>query len=354
MFGLFAQLLSSVASFLFPLFASYKALKTSDPAQLTPWLMYWVVLSCALLVESWVYWLLFWVPFYSYFRLFFLLYLVLPQTQGARFIYEEYLHPRIAEHETAIEEFIASVHDRLREAGIAYLNHLIELLKTNVLGMPPSAESSAAAAATSEPQTAHSYTQSLLARFTLPSARWDNIQGAAAGGKGQADGGGGGGGGGGGLTADFFNVLGSAVSAAAASATAPSSSSKPPAGTNGAGSIIPDSVRAEGAAASVSFIQAQRERLRIVLSELEREEAAARQQAQGSEPPSAAAAAAAATVTATAGAAEGDSDTRKSVSELEFEKLEVPSGGEEDEGGVRKGAGLEMPAGSPGAGGWPS
>lgn len=51
---------SSVASFLFPLFASYKALKTSDPAQLTPWLMYWVVLACALLVESWTEFILVW------------------------------------------------------------------------------------------------------------------------------------------------------------------------------------------------------------------------------------------------------------------------------------------------------
>jgi hypothetical protein len=51
---------SSIASFLFPIFASYKALKTSDPAQLTPWLMYWVVFSCFLLAESWVGFVLSW------------------------------------------------------------------------------------------------------------------------------------------------------------------------------------------------------------------------------------------------------------------------------------------------------
>jgi len=51
---------SSAASFLFPLFASYKALKTGDPSQLTPWLMYWVVLACVLLVESWTEWFLVW------------------------------------------------------------------------------------------------------------------------------------------------------------------------------------------------------------------------------------------------------------------------------------------------------
>lgn len=49
-----------MASFLLPVFASYKALKTADPAQLTPWLMYWVVFGCALLVESWTEWFLSW------------------------------------------------------------------------------------------------------------------------------------------------------------------------------------------------------------------------------------------------------------------------------------------------------
>lgn len=50
----------SIPTFLFPVFASYKALKTSDPALLTPWLMYWVVLACALFVESWLGFILFW------------------------------------------------------------------------------------------------------------------------------------------------------------------------------------------------------------------------------------------------------------------------------------------------------
>lgn len=51
---------SSIPTFLFPLFASYKALKTSDPALLTPWLMYWVVLAIALFAESWLGFILVW------------------------------------------------------------------------------------------------------------------------------------------------------------------------------------------------------------------------------------------------------------------------------------------------------
>lgn len=59
-YGSFLTRISSVASFLFPIFASYKALNSADPAQLTPWLMYWVVFSCCLLAESWVSWILVW------------------------------------------------------------------------------------------------------------------------------------------------------------------------------------------------------------------------------------------------------------------------------------------------------
>jgi hypothetical protein len=50
----------SIPTFIFPVFASYKALKTTDPALLKPWLMYWVVLACALCVESWVGFILVW------------------------------------------------------------------------------------------------------------------------------------------------------------------------------------------------------------------------------------------------------------------------------------------------------
>lgn len=51
---------SSVITILFPVFASYKALRSSDPSQLAPWLMYWVVLSVVLLAESWTVFIIGW------------------------------------------------------------------------------------------------------------------------------------------------------------------------------------------------------------------------------------------------------------------------------------------------------
>ncbi|KAK0708540.1 TB2/DP1, HVA22 family-domain-containing protein [Lasiosphaeris hirsuta] len=319
MFDIFAKLLSSIASFLFPLFASYKALKTSDPGQLTPWLMYWVVLACALLVESWTEWILVWIPFYAYLRLLFLLYLVLPQTQGARLLYQSYIHPWLEDNETTIEDFIASAHERLRAAGIAYIKRAIELLKTNVLGLPPTPETAASA---SDPRsgTPQSYTQTLLARFTLPSARWNGSAPST----------------GAPLGSDFYSFLASAVNAAASAATttrggAASTSSS-------TATLIPDSIR--GAPARMSFIQAQRERLAMVLSALDREATAL----QSEEAARAAAAAdgspfglggldterlSARSLSEQSGLS-GLSGLTKSRSEADFEKLEAESGEEEE------------------------
>ncbi|KAL3470181.1 TB2/DP1, HVA22 family-domain-containing protein [Aspergillus californicus] len=164
MFGIIADILSSILTIALPIFASYKALRSSDPYQLAPWLMYWVVLSTILLAESWTFFILGWIPFYSWMRLFFFAYLVLPQTQGARMIYQEYVDPFLAQHEREIEEFIGSSHEKARAMGLQYLYKAIDYVREKVLGLPPQRPQ------TPPPAGAASYAQSLLSRFNLPSA----------------------------------------------------------------------------------------------------------------------------------------------------------------------------------------
>ncbi|KAA8577018.1 hypothetical protein EYC84_007033 [Monilinia fructicola] len=121
MFDTFARLLSSIPTFLFPLFASYKALKTSDPALLTPWLMYWVVLAIALFAESWLGFILVWIPFYSWLRLGF------PSLS----------HPSSNSRRKGSLRDISSAHERAKAAGVTYLKQAIELIRQQVFGLPP-------------------------------------------------------------------------------------------------------------------------------------------------------------------------------------------------------------------------
>ena len=278
------------------------------------------------------------IPFYSYIRLVFLLYLVLPQTQGARIIYEEKVHPFLEDNEGHIDDFISSAHDRLKAAGLAYIRQAIEYMRTQVLGMPPSEPSPAA----TEAVASQSYTQALLARFSVPAARWTGAAGA------------------GNAGADFYNLLAGAVSAAAGS-----SAGRPGDDMTASGNLIPPNIHGTGD--KMTFIAAQRERLNFVLSALDREaqqiqrDDALRTSQDRARPRTLSMSYDGA---AAASAAEDDDEPTqrppsglsmwsalsKSRSEADFEKIEAESGAE-DESAVRR-RNVESAGSSGGGGSW--
>ncbi|KAI1267894.1 TB2/DP1, HVA22 family-domain-containing protein [Xylariaceae sp. FL1019] len=309
MFNIIAHFFASIASFLFPLFASYKALKTSDPAQLTPWLMYWSVLSCALLVESWVDFILVWIPFYSWIRLVFLLWLVLPNTQGSRLLYEEYLDPYLQENEHAIEDFIASAHDRFKAFGLKSLRAAVELVRTKVFGLPPTEREEDTRAAGAAPQ---GYTQALLARFSVPAARWAANNAGTAG-------------------HDFYNLLSGAVSAAAGVGASAKTN------VNTANTLIPENIG--GAQEKMTFIASQREKLAFMMGALDREAAQLQrnEEMRRSAKPGSMSLDGGQELSRPPSGYSTGSVLSKSRSEVDFEKIDAPSGGEDDEGLRRRG-----------------
>ncbi|KAI9051195.1 hypothetical protein LZ554_005297 [Drepanopeziza brunnea f. sp. 'monogermtubi'] len=320
-FSTFANLLSSIPTFLFPVFASYKALKTSDPALLAPWLMYWVVLAVALFVESWTGFILFWIPGYAWVRLGFLLYLILPQTQGAKVLYQSHVHPWLQDNERAIDNFISSAHDRAKAAGYTYLKQGIELVKQHLLGLPPKEPTPPST------PTTYSYAQNLISRFNLPSARPNFPAMPAAPAASTAT--------------DFYSLLASAVNAATSRDQTSATQSRD---LSNSGTLIPPSV--SGHVERLSFISAQRERLAILLSALDKEASAL--QSQSNKPtarhiPS----------MSFDGSSEGEErsvsglSTRKS--EPDFEKIEAESGAEEGEGEMPRRQPLQRGSGSTGS-----
>ncbi|KIW08176.1 uncharacterized protein PV09_01107 [Verruconis gallopava] len=237
MFSVIADLLTTVTTVLFPIFASYKALRTSDPAQLTPWLMYWVVVSLLFTAESTLGFVLSWIPFYSWLRLMLHLYLVLPGKQGATLLYQEYVHPFFAEHENDIDKFITEAHEKAKAAGLQYLKQAVEWFKVNVLGMearPPT------------PPARHqgSYAQQLFSRFNLPSAR----EGLAA------------------PAGDFVSLLASALQYTTSTGGSREAQAQD---LSASGTLIPRELSTN--AERMTYISTQRERLRVLLSAFDKE-----------------------------------------------------------------------------------
>ncbi|KAK5117944.1 hypothetical protein LTR62_003988 [Meristemomyces frigidus] len=238
MFGFVADILTSIVSVLFPVYASYKALRSSDPANLAPWLMYWTTLSLFLVVEGQFYFILSWVPFYSWIRLGLHIYLVAPGKQGCVFIYQAYISPFLEEHERQIDRMISEGHAKAKAAGMDAVKRGVEYVRVNMLGQAPKQP-------TPPPSRNVSYSTHLLSRFTMPSAR-DGL--AAAG------------------TSDLFSLLGKAISAT----TYPDAISRDDQARDlaSSGTLIPPSLSGHE---RDEFVNTQRDRLRTLLQAFDTE-----------------------------------------------------------------------------------
>lgn len=181
------------------------------------------------------------LPFYSSLRLLLLCYLVLPQTQGAKLIYQTHIHPFLAHHEHDIDNLIISAHDRAKSAGLTYLKRAIEFVKENLLGIQPKARPE------TPPGQGGNYAQSLLSRFNLPSAR----EGLAA------------------PAGDFYGLLSAALGTINTPSGGANSRDVQAQDLGRSGTLIPQGMTS--ASEKMTFLSTQRERLRVLLSALDKE-----------------------------------------------------------------------------------
>jgi receptor expression-enhancing protein 5/6 len=88
-----ASLLIDVIGFIYPAYASFKAVETDDKEDDTLWLTYWVVYAFFKVFESVADVIVSWLPFYFFIKLGFLIWCYYPGTHGASIIYKKVLRP---------------------------------------------------------------------------------------------------------------------------------------------------------------------------------------------------------------------------------------------------------------------
>ncbi|KAJ6107801.1 hypothetical protein N7523_009124 [Penicillium sp. IBT 18751x] len=91
-FNIAGEFLVNFAGFLLPGYYSLQALFTSGTADDTQWLTYWVVFAFLTVVESAIN-AAYWFPFYYIFKFVAILWMALPQTNGAQIIFNSFLQP---------------------------------------------------------------------------------------------------------------------------------------------------------------------------------------------------------------------------------------------------------------------
>jgi receptor expression-enhancing protein 5/6 len=93
----------NLVGFVYPAYCSFKAIESEAKPDDIQWLTYWVVYACFNIIEVFADFLLYWIPFYYAFKLGFLLWLFMPSTQGASFLYNHFLAPFLKAHESRID-----------------------------------------------------------------------------------------------------------------------------------------------------------------------------------------------------------------------------------------------------------
>ncbi|KAH9054238.1 TB2/DP1, HVA22 family-domain-containing protein [Lactarius vividus] len=145
-----SRIVSCVAAFLYPGYASFKTLsqRPASEEDLERWLMYWSVLACVIGVEYLAEWLVSWIPLYYLVKMLFLLYIALPQTQGASYLYRTQLAPTLRANEPQIDAALAQLRTRVFAFLQARARMLWEYVVASATGpqAASSAESSASGA----------------------------------------------------------------------------------------------------------------------------------------------------------------------------------------------------------------
>lgn len=124
----FAMLFKPVVlcvGFIYPSYASFKALESKAPTAAAQWLTYWVVFSLFTVLEYFADYVISWLPFYYLAKLAFVLWLQLPQTQGATQLYIHHIQPLVKQHEEEI--------DRRLEEGRTKAQHTITEVKSKTM-----------------------------------------------------------------------------------------------------------------------------------------------------------------------------------------------------------------------------
>jgi receptor expression-enhancing protein 5/6 len=91
-FNFAGEFLVNFAGFLLPGYYSLQALFTSNTRDDTQWLTYWVVFAFLTVVESAIS-AAYWFPFYYIFKFVLIMWMALPQTNGAQIVFHSFLQP---------------------------------------------------------------------------------------------------------------------------------------------------------------------------------------------------------------------------------------------------------------------
>ncbi|KAF9948363.1 receptor accessory protein 4 [Mortierella alpina] len=147
--SLLSRVVCTVAGSFYPAYASYKAINSRDHTRLTAWLMYWTVMGIFTLAEVVLDTLVFWLPFYYEIKMLFVLWMILPQTQGSMYLYQNFVDPYLSQHEREIDQTLKDIKKQAMAMGMQYIKQAIQVIQNFALDIYKKSQNQGAASSLS-------------------------------------------------------------------------------------------------------------------------------------------------------------------------------------------------------------
>ncbi|CAK9180786.1 unnamed protein product [Ilex paraguariensis] len=118
-----------VLGYAYPAFECFKTVEKNKVhiEELRFWCQYWIIVALLTILERIGDAFVSWVPMYGEMKLALFIYLWYPKTKGTGFIYETFLRPYVAKHETDIERNLLDLRARAWDLAIYYWQNCTQL-----------------------------------------------------------------------------------------------------------------------------------------------------------------------------------------------------------------------------------
>jgi receptor expression-enhancing protein 5/6 len=125
--GYFDYYITNIVGIVYPAFWSIRAIESRESDDDKQWLTYWVVFSLFSIIDLFSGFILKFIPFYFFFKLLFLIWLFMPNTRGAIFVYDKFLIKMFKKYESQLE----TLADRVGEKVADFANQGKSFVKDN-------------------------------------------------------------------------------------------------------------------------------------------------------------------------------------------------------------------------------